>query len=61
MQQKTVRLTFTDKPIPPPAAAGAKPAQPPAKSNPARALWDALKKVLVPGDDESDSESEEAQ
>ncbi len=41
MQQKTVRLTFTDKPIPPPAAAGAKPAKPPAKSNPARALWDA--------------------
>ena len=61
MQQKTIRLTFTDKPIPSPAAAGAKPAQPPAKSNPARALWDALKKVIAPGDNESDSESEEAQ
>ena len=61
MQQKTVKLTFTDKPIPPPAAAGAKPSPPAANSNPARALWESLEKAVVPNDDESDSDSEEAQ
>jgi outer membrane protein assembly factor BamB len=56
LQQKTLRLAFTDKPIPPPAA---KPAKPAAKTNSARALWNAIQKVLVPGDD-SESEEEES-
>ena len=58
MQQKTVTLAFTDKPIPPPSSADAKPAKSSPKSNPARALWDAIQKVLDPSDDESNPESE---
>jgi hypothetical protein len=46
MQRNTIRLTFTDKAIPPASAAGLQPAKPPRERNAARALWDSMQKIL---------------
>jgi hypothetical protein len=56
MQQNTVTLAFTDKPIPPPTAAKANKSSPSGKT--IRALWDSIQKIIDPSDDESGREDE---
>lgn len=46
MQRETIRLTFTDQPLPPPSAADIEPAEPAATKSRAGSLWDSMKKVL---------------
>ena len=59
MQRNTIRLTFTDKPIPPASEAGQQPAKPPQERNAARALWDSIQKMLGRSMDEYRLETEE--
>jgi len=58
MQQNTVTLTFTDKPIPPPSAADATSGKPSPADKTIRALWDSVQKILGPSDDESGREGD---
>jgi hypothetical protein len=57
MQQNTVTLTFTDKPITPPAAK-----KTPAKMSPGektiRGLWDSIQKLVGPRDEDADSDDQ---
>ena len=46
LQQETIRLTFTDKPLPPSSAAEFEPAKLPPGSKSVRALWKSMQKVL---------------
>ena len=48
MQKDTVTLTFTDKPIPPPAAEEPEPAEKKPGSKIAHALWNSVRKTFVP-------------
>jgi outer membrane protein assembly factor BamB len=58
MQQNTVTLTFTDKPLPPPSAAKAAASKPSPGEKTIRAFWDSVQKILGPGDDESGREGD---
>ncbi len=58
MQQSTVTLTFTDKPIPPPSAADAKPAKPSPTKKTIRSLWDSVQKMFGQGDDDAGREDD---
>jgi hypothetical protein len=58
MQQSTVTLTFTDKPIPPPSAVKAAPGKPSPAGKTIRALWDSVQRILNPSDDESGREGD---
>jgi outer membrane protein assembly factor BamB len=58
MQKDTITLTYTDAPIPPAPAAGAKPAKPAARSEIARAMWDAIRESFGLGPDQSDQDDE---
>jgi outer membrane protein assembly factor BamB len=46
MQREAIRLTFTDKPMPPPSPTDGEPAKLPRDGNAAGALWDSLQKTL---------------
>ncbi len=48
MQKKTVILTYTDNPIPPPSAADADPTESPPGSKITHALWNSIRKAIVP-------------
>ncbi|MBU4398375.1 MAG: hypothetical protein KKE86_03465, partial [Planctomycetes bacterium] len=48
MQKETVTLTYTDNPIPPPSAADADPTESPPGSKIAHALWNSIRKTIVP-------------
>ena len=58
MQQRTVTLTFTDKPLPPPSAADAKSGKPSPAGKSIRALWDSVQKIFGQGDDDSGREGD---
>jgi hypothetical protein len=57
MQQNTVTLTFTEKPVAPPAAAKAKTDKSSPGDKAVRAIWDSIQKVIGSSDD-SDKEDE---
>ena len=48
MQKETVTLTYTDDPIPPPSAADADPTESPPGSKVTHALWNSIRKAIVP-------------
>jgi outer membrane protein assembly factor BamB len=58
MQQTTVTLTFTDKPLPPPSATNAPSDKASATKKTIHALWDSVQKVLGSGDDQSGREGD---